>query len=125
MACTATIIDGPGVVAGLGLISTWKVLMDTSSLVTGEPIDLTSVYSSISWCGEGGSDAVADNAYTYSTVLPSDGTDITSTTVLISVYMSAAETAATHAATAFTAANAVDLSGVGELRLMSIGKAIT
>ena len=125
MACTATKISGPGVVPGLGLLTTYKVLMDTSSLATGEPIDLTGVYSEISWLGEGGSDAIADNAYTYSSVLPSDGTAITSTTVLISVYMSAAETAATHAATAFAAANAVDLSGVGELRFLAVGKAIT
>ncbi len=124
MTCTATLVDGPGVVGGLGLIATYSVLMDTSSLVTGEPVDLTGEFSAVSWCGEGGSDAVADNAYTYSTVLPAVGTDITSSTVLISVYMSAAETAATHAATAFTAANGVDLSGVAELRLMAIGQAI-
>ena len=124
MACTATIIDGPGVVGGLGLISTWKVLMDTSSLVTGEPIDLTSVYSSISALAIGGSDAIGDNVYAYNTVLPSDGTDISATTVLISTSMTAATTAATVAASAFAAANAVDLSGVGELRLIAIGKAI-
>jgi len=124
MACTATLIDGPGVVGGLGLIATYEVLMDTSSLVTGEPIDLTGQFSAVSWCGEGGSDAIADNAYTYSTVLPAVGTDIAAATVLISVYQSAAETAATHAATAFSAADATDLSGVAELRLMAIGQAI-
>lgn len=124
MACTATLVDGPGVVGGLGLIATYRVLMDTSSLVTGEPINLTNEFSAVSWCGEGGSEAIADNAYTYSTVLPAVGTDITSTTVLISVYMTAATTAATVAATAFTSANAVDLSGVAQLRLCAIGQAI-
>ena len=125
MACTATLMEGPGVVGGLGLISVYKVLMDTSSLVTGEPVDLTGVYSAIDALMIGGSDAVADNVYAYNTVLPSDGTDITSSTVLISVSQTAATTGATVAATAFAAANAADLSGVGELRLVAIGKAIT
>jgi hypothetical protein len=125
MAATATIIDGPGVVGGLGLISTWKVLMDTSSLVTGEPIDLTSVYSSISALSIGGTDAVGDNVYSYMTVLPSDGTDIAAGTVLVSVSMTAAQTGNATPAAAFSAANAVDLSGVGELRLIAIGKAIS
>ena len=124
MACTATLVDGPGVVGGLGLIATYRVLMDTSSLSTGEPVDLTGQFSAVSWCGEGGSEAIADNAYTYSTVLPAVGTDIAAATVLISVYYSAAETAATHAATAFSSASSVDLSGVAELRLMAIGQAI-
>ena len=125
MACTATLMNGPGVLPGLGLLSTYKVLMDTSSLVTGEPIDLTGVYSEIDAISIGGSDAIADNAYLYGIVLPSDGTAITSTTVLVSVYQSPAKTGATEAAEAFAAANAVDLSGVGELRLLVVGKAIT
>ena len=124
MACTATIIDGPGVVGGLGLISTWKVLMDTSSLVTGEPVDLTSIYSKISALAIAGSDAVADNVYAYNTVLPSDGTAIAAGTVLISVAQTAATTATTVASSAFAAANGVNLASVGELRLIAIGKAL-
>jgi hypothetical protein len=125
MACTATLIDGPGVVGGLGLISTWKVLMDSSSLVTGEPIDLTSIYSSVSAASIAGSDAAGDNVYQYNVVLPSDGTDITSTTVLITVAQTDAHDGTSTAATAFAAANAVDLSTVGELRLIVIGKALS
>lgn len=99
--------------------------MDTSSLVTGEPIDLTGHYSTIDALAVGGTDAVGDNVYNWNTVVPSDGTDITSTTVLISVSQTAATDTATVAASAFAAADAVDLSGVGELRLIAIGKAIT
>ena len=124
MAATATKMTGPGVVGGLGLITTYKVLMDTSSLVTGEPVDLTSEYSQVQALCVGGTDAIGDNVYTYNTVLPSDGTAIAAGTVLVSVSMTAATTAATVAASAFAAANAVDLSGVGELRLVAFGLAI-
>jgi hypothetical protein len=125
MTATATIIQGPGVVAGLGLISTWKVLMDSSSLVTGEPIDLTSVYSSVSALSVAGTDAVGDNVYLYNTVLPTDGTDISSSTVLVSASQSDTHTGSTVAAKAFAICDGVNLSTVGELRLIAIGLAVT
>ena len=125
MACTATLMGGPSPQGGgLGIMSTWKVLMDTSSLVTGEPVDFTSYYKTIDWLGVGGVNAVADMLYLYGTVLPSDGTDIAAGTVLISVSQTAASPAASQVAKAFAAADGVDLSGVGELRLLAIGTAV-
>ena len=123
MSATATLIDGPGVVAGLGLVSTWKVLLDTSFLATGEPIDLTDYYSAVSAASIAGVDTIADALYDYNVVLPSDGTDISSSTVLISAIESPA-TVATTAADAFDAVSSTNLSTVGELRLLVIGTAI-
>ena len=125
MPCTATKISGPGVVPALGLLATYQILMDTSSLVTGEPVDLTNEFSQVDFASVGASNAIADNAYSYMVVLPDVGTDIAAGTVLISVHQTAATTGATVAASAFEAANAVDLSGVAELRLFAIGKAIS
>lgn len=125
MAATATLISGPGVVDGLGILTTWKVSLDSSFLATGEPIDLTAYYSEISSASIGGADAIADHLYSYNVVLPSDGTAISSTTVLISAIESPAKTGATEAAEAFAAVSSTDLSSVGELRLFVVGKAIT
>ena len=126
MSATATLIAGPGVIDGLGIVTTWKVLLDTSFLAAGEPVDMTDYYSSISAVVVGGSDAIADNLYHYSSVLPTDGTDISSTTVLISATESPAKVGSgAEAAEAFAAVGSSDLSTVGELRLTVVGKAIT
>ena len=125
MTATATLIDGPGVVPGLGLISTWKVLLDSSFVTTGEPIDLTSVYSEISAASVAGADALADHGYKFDVVLPADGTAITSTTVLIAGHWSPAVDGDADVHKVFEALDGDDLASVGELRLIVIGKAIT
>ncbi|MCP4548680.1 MAG: hypothetical protein GY835_19660 [bacterium] len=124
MAAEATIIDGPGVVGGLGLISTWEVLLDSEFLATGEPVDLTSVYSKISALSIAGVDAIADALYVFGTVLPSVGTAVTDANVLISAIESPGKTGATEAAEAFAAVSSTNLASVGELRLIAIGKAL-
>ena len=127
MSVTATLMDGPGVVDGLGVVTTWKVLMDTSFLTAGEPIDFTDYYSEISCAIISGVDAVADAQYSYQVVLPSDGTAITSSNVLISAYESPAKTGTgDFVVEAFSSvATGTDLSSIGELRITVIGKAIT
>ena len=125
MSATATLIAGPGVVDGLGLVSTWKVLLDSDFLSTGEPVDLTDYYSEVSSCSIGGVDAIGDNLYIFGVVLPTDGTAIAAGTVLISAIESPAKTGTSEAAEAFAAVSSTDLSSVGELRLLVIGKAIT
>lgn len=124
MAATATKISGPGVVPGLGICATYKVLLDTSFLATGEPIDLTGEFNEVYTASIGGADAIADHLYVYNTVLPSDGTAISSTTVLISAVESPAKTGATEAAEAFAAVSSTNLSTVGELRLFVVGTAV-
>lgn len=125
MSATATLVDGPGVVPGLGLIAVYRVALDSSFLATGEPIDLTGVFSSVEGATIAGVDAIADALYSYGVVLPAVGTDITSTTVLISAIESPAKTGATEAAEAFAAVSSTDLSSVGQLRLIVVGKALT
>ena len=125
MAATATLIDGPGVISGLGLMSTWKVSLDSAFLAAGEAIDLTDYYSSVSAAAIGGVDAIADALYMYNVVLPADGTDITSSTVMISATESPAKAGGTEAGEAFAAVDSANLSSVGELRLIVVGKAIS
>jgi len=125
MAATATLISGPAPVDGLGVCSTWKVLLDSSFEATGEPIDLTAYYSEIHSASIAGVDAYADAAYIYNVQVPSDGTAISSSTVLITAYASNADDGGSVTLGPFSTATGEDLSGVGELRLFVVGKAIT
>jgi hypothetical protein len=107
------------------MLSVYRVALDSEFLATGEPIDLTGVYSAVDSASIGGVNAIADALYLYNVVLPDVGTDIAAGTVKISATESPGKTGATEAAEAFAAVSSTDLSSVGQLRLFVIGSAIT
>ena len=123
MSATCTKVSGPGVVPGLGLIATYKVLLDSSFLATGEPISLIAEFNEVYAAWPAGVDTIADNLYVYGIVLPADGTAIAAGTVLISAIESPAS-AGTTAAEAFAAVSSTNLSSVGELRIVAIGSGV-
>ena len=117
MAATVTKDAGETVLPGLGVCFTFKVLLDTSFAAGGEAIDLTDYVSNIKCAWVGGVDANADAAYAYNIVYPAYATAVTSSNVLISAYQS------NNTVEALDEANTVDLSGVGALQIVVIGKA--
>ena len=123
MAVVATKIAGVSCIGKDYFMATYKVLMDSSFLATGEVVDLTDDFSEIYDGSVGAVDAIADAAYIYRLVVPSHGTAIASTTVKLSAHYSPSKTGATEAAEAFAVADGVDLSTVGELRFTVWGKA--
>jgi len=125
MAVTATAVSKHTVMPGVGLMKLYTVLGDTSFLGTGEAIDLTADFSEIHAAWACGTDAIADNVYEYSFVVPGAGTALTSANFLLVATQSPAKTGATEAAEAFEVATSADLSGVGALAFMVVGKAIT
>lgn len=117
MPATITKISGPAAVSGLGHMAVYKVLLDNSFAAGGEAIDLTADFSYIDNADAEAVDANADHGYSFGVIIPSDGTAVSSSNVLISAYQSDTLEGA------LDEANAVDLSGVGELRVTVIGKA--
>ena len=112
---TVTKLRGPGIIGGLGAEMIFEVLLDTSMEATGEPIDLTSYFKYIYSADCQAVEATADAAYQFTVVIPDSATAVTSTNIVIMAHQS------NNTAQAFDVANAVDLSGVGELRLIVVG----
>ncbi len=116
MVATATKLRGPDVVGGY-FEATYQVLLDTSIAAGGEAIDLTGDFSQIDEAYCSAVEVVGDAAYQYTCIVPDVGVALTSSNFLICVHQ-----VATGDAVAFDEANTVDLSAVGELRLVVKGK---
>ncbi len=116
MAATLTKVAGPHIKSGIGVEYVFSLLLDTSHAAGGEPIDLTDYLSTLTEGNCSSVDSAADALYTYTVAGPGVGTTLTSSNVLIV----AAQSDTLEGA--LDEANAIDLSGVGELMLTVVGK---
>jgi len=115
MAATATKLRGPDVAGGC-FEAIYEVQLDTSHAANGEAIDLTDDFSYIYSASCEAVEAVADAGYQFTVKIPGNGVAVASDNVLILAHQS------NNTAQAFDEADTVDLSGVGELRLVVKGK---
>jgi hypothetical protein len=116
MAATITKLRGPDVNGG-AFEAIYEVQLDTSHAANGEAIDLTDDFSYLYSASCEAVEAVTDAAYQFTVKIPGNGVAVTSSNVLILAHQ-----VATGDGVAFDEANAVDLSAVGELRLIVKGK---
>jgi hypothetical protein len=115
MAVTITKLVGPTVKSGSGIEYTFSILLDSAYPAGGEPLDLTDYFTYVHGATVGSTDAVADNVYKYQCSIPSAGTAITSSNILLTAHYSNADEGVMVDATG------ADLSGVGELIVTVLG----
>jgi len=119
MAATVTKLSGPTVRdGGVGVEYNFSILMDDSYVAGGEPIDLTDYFSYVHFATVNSVDAVADAGYKFQVLIPSAGTAITDSNVLVAAHYSGTADAVLNPVAATT-----DLSSVGELTITVVGKA--
>jgi hypothetical protein len=104
--------------------ATYKVSLDSSSLVTGELLDLTDDFSEIMSAKEAGVTVIGAAGYKFTVLLPADGTAITASNVKLVASAVPALDGGTAAAQAFAASDGVDMSTFVEVRIEVKGKAI-
>ena len=115
MSVTATKVAGPAVKSGLGVEYVFSLLLDSAHASGGEVIDLTSYFGYLYTATIGTTDAAADQVYKFGIVIPSAGTAVSSSNVLVTAHYSNADEGAMVEVTG-------DLSAVGELTLTAVGK---
>lgn len=119
MAATVTKLSGPTIMdGGVGSQYNFSILFDDSYPTGGEAIDLTDYFSYISYATVNSVDAAADAGYKFTVQIPSSGTAITSSNVLVLAHYSGTADAVLN-----QVANTTDLSNIGELTITVVGKA--
>jgi hypothetical protein len=122
MTVTLTHVAGPHIKPGIGVEEVFSALLDDSSLVTGEPIDVTAYFDYILSARCESVNALADAAYKYDMIIPAQGVAVTDANVLIGIHLSPAKTGDVEVAEPFDAADGANLSTVGELMITIVGK---
>lgn len=118
MAATVTKLSGPTVRdGGVGIEYNFSILMDDSYVTGGEPIDLSGYFSYIDFATVNSVDAAADAGYKFQVVIPTNGTAVSATNVLVVAHYSGTADAVLNQVAATT-----DLSAVGELTITVVGK---
>lgn len=117
MSATLTLVENSVIGAGLRC-AVYTCLLDNSLAAGGEPVDISGEFSNVYAIAIGGNDTLADNSILWSAVLPGAATAVTSSNVKICGFWSADGTDGE----AFVEAAAADVSSVGALSLVVIGK---
>jgi hypothetical protein len=95
----------------------YKLALDSSYPTGGEVIDISGDFSNVFAVLVGGNDTLADCGYVFQAVHPGAAVAVSSTNVKITAHWSGATGAVLPEFT-----NAGDLSAVGELQILVIGK---
>lgn len=106
----------------MGDCAVFRLLLDDSFLGTGEAIDLTSYFSLIYAVTVDSVDAIADCGYKFQVVIPTQGTAVSASNVLVSAHRTPAATGGVESAQALENCNGANLSAVGELTITVVGK---
>jgi hypothetical protein len=102
----------------------FNVVPDTSWLATGEPLDLTDYFKTVSFAAAvGGVDAIGDAGYKFDVVIPTSAdTDITASNVLVSCTQVPSLDGNAASAQPLAQVSAEDLSGIATLRILVFGR---
>jgi hypothetical protein len=119
MAVTMTLVSSAVIAPSLKL-AVYDVVFDNSYPTGGEPLAaIASTFSKVFAILPGGNDTLADNGMVFQAILPAPTVAVSTTNVLMSVFWSADGTDG-ESLIEFT--NGGDLSAVGQLSIVVIGK---
>jgi len=119
MSLTVTKIVKPGPVVLGAKLAVYQIEFDDSYPTGGEPFDLTADFDNVYSVSVSGNNATADNLYKIDAVLPGPKVKVTASNVLLQATQ---DPAGSSAGDFDQAPNATDLSIIGQLSVVVIGK---